>query len=269
MEEHLAGKVAFVTGSGRGIGRAIAMRLARAGADVVIHDISEAAAREFGESESTATTVSEIEALGRQSMAVLADLNDSAATDAIVGQALEAMGAIDVLVNCAGGDIAAQGGKPKPNDLFIKEEDMRAVIDRNLITAMNVCRAAVPSMIERKDGRIINISSVAAIFGGKVEIAYAVSKSGVLHYTRCLAASLREHGITANAICPGPTKSGRFMATLKERNSEQLVELTGKLHRLAEPDDIAKGVEFFAGDLASYITGQVLRIDGGWGGFPA
>jgi 3-oxoacyl-[acyl-carrier protein] reductase len=269
MREHLNGSVAFVTGSGRGLGRAIAMRLANAGADVVIHDITMDAAREFGEAESAQATADAIVALGRRSMTVIADLTDAAATEVAVELALSELGRIDFLVNCAGGDIAARGGKPNPNNLFIKEEDMRAVIDRNLYTTMNASRSVVPSMIERGSGRIVNISSVGGQFGGKAEVAYGVAKSGVLHYTRCLAASLRENGINVNAICPGATKSGRFLATLKERNAEQAVNRTGWLTRLGEPDDIAKAVEFFVSDLSDYITGQVLRVDGGACGFPA
>jgi 3-oxoacyl-[acyl-carrier protein] reductase len=269
LHEHLNGSVALVTGSGRGLGRAIALRLAKAGADVAIHDISMAAASEFGEAESTQATSDEVRGMGRRSATVIADLTDPAATEDAVQSVLAELGRIDFLINCAGGDIAAKGGKPNPNDLFIKEEDLRAVIDRNLFTTMNACRSAVPSMIERGSGRIVNISSVAGLFGHRAEVAYSVAKSGVLHYTRCLAASVREAGINVNAICPGPTKSGRFLATLKERNAEQLVERTGHLTRLGEPEDIAKAVEFFVSDLADYVTGQVLRVDGGWGGFPA
>lgn len=269
MVELVKGKVAFVTGSGRGIGRTIALRLAQSGADVAVHDIHHEASREFGEAESLAATAAEIEGLGRRSVGVVADLTDSAATTSAVEEILGKLGRIDILVNCAGGDIAAKGGKPKPNDIFISEEDLRAVIDRNLMTTMFTSRAVVPSMIERGEGRIINISSVGALYGRESEVAYGVAKSGVLHYTRCLAATLREHGVNVNAICPGPTKSARFMATFKDRSPEQQVEATGRLTRLGEPGDVAKAVEFFASELADYVTGQVLRVDGGWGGFPA
>ncbi len=269
MNEPLAGQVALVTGSGRGIGRVTALRLARAGADIALHDITADASREFGEADSLNETVEAIRALGRRSTGLVADLTDAAATDAAIAQALAELGRVDLLVNCAGGDIAAKGGKPDPNDLFIHEEDLRAVVDRNLFTTMNTCRAVVPSMRERGSGRIINISSVAALFGGKNEIAYAVAKSGVLHYTRCLAASLRADGINVNAICPGPTKSARFLSTFMQRDVSQRAEGTGPLTRLGDPEDIAKAVEFFAGPLSDYITGQVLRVDGGWAGFPA
>jgi 3-oxoacyl-[acyl-carrier protein] reductase len=245
------------------------MRLARAGADVVVHDLNLTAASEFGEAETAMTTVEDIRALGRRSLLVLGDLTSADETEVAVQAVLAEMRQIDLLVNCAGGDIAAKGGKPKPNDLFIQEEDLRAVMDRNLMTTMNACRSIVPSMLERQTGRIVNISSVAGLWGNQTEVAYSVAKAGVLHYTRCLAKSLREAGITVNAICPGPTKSARFLATLKDRNAEQVVTLSGRLTRLGEPDDIAKAVEFFASDLADYITGQVLRVDGGWGGFPA
>jgi 3-oxoacyl-[acyl-carrier protein] reductase len=269
VAELVKGKVAFVTGSGRGIGRCIALRLARSGADVAVHDITEAASQEFGEAQSLHATVADIEELGRRGTGVVADLTDSAATEGAVRSVLETMGRIDILVNCAGGDIAAKGGKPKPNDIFISEEDLRAVIDRNLMTTIFTSRAVVPSMIERGEGRIVNISSVGGLFGRETEVAYGVAKSGILHYTRCLAATLREHGVTVNAICPGPTKSARFMATFKDRSPEQQVEATGPLTRLGLPEDVAKAVEFFACELSDYVTGQTLRVDGGWGGFPA
>ena len=269
MAELVKGKVAFITGSGRGIGRHIALRLARSGADVAVHDITEAASQEFGEAESLHATAGKIEAMGRRSIGVVADLTDSSATESAVQEILGKFGRIDLLVNCAGGDIAAKGGKPKPNDIFISEEDMRAVIDRNLMTTMFTSRAVVPSMIEREEGRIVNISSVGGLYGRETEVAYGVAKSGILHYTRCLAATLRPHGITVNAICPGPTKSARFMATFKDRSPEQQIEETGRLTRLGQPEDVAKVVEFFASELSDYVTGQVLRVDGGWGGFPA
>src|SRR6478672_11557326 len=164
MEQKLLGKVALVTGSGRGLGRAYAMRLARLGADVVVHDIDASATAVYGEGESAEEIVEEIRQLGRRSLFVAADVRQSDRVELAVKQVLAEWDRIDVLVNNAGGDIAAEGGKPQPNDcLEIPEKDLHAVMDRNLLGTMNVCRAVAPSMIERREGRIVNVASEAGL----------------------------------------------------------------------------------------------------------
>jgi 3-oxoacyl-[acyl-carrier protein] reductase len=163
--EHLAGKVAIVTGSGRGIGKAIALRLAKAGADVVVHDENEEAPSKFGESKSLEEVAEQVRAMGRRTMALFGDLTRPENCHRIAEAVLAEFGRIDILVNNAGGDIGAQGEKPEPNDLFIAEDDLHAVIGRNLMTTLNMCRVVVPTMMRQGSGKIVNIASIAALIG--------------------------------------------------------------------------------------------------------
>ncbi|MFA0732632.1 MAG: hypothetical protein LKKZDAJK_000321 [Candidatus Fervidibacter sp.] len=262
--EHLAGKVAIVTGSGRGIGKAIALRLAKGGADVVVHDENEEAPSKFGESKSLEEVAEQVRAMGRRTMALFGDLTRPENCHQITEAVLAEFGHIDILVNNAGGDIGARGEKPEPNDLFIAEDDLHAVIGRNLMTTLNMCRAVVPAMIRQGSGKIVNIASIAALIGIPREIAYATAKAGVVQLTRCLAAMLRPYGITVNAVAPGNTLTGRFLATLRQRGlTEEQIRPKSRLERFAEPDDIAKVVEFFASDWSDFVTGQILVVDGG------
>ena len=271
MGGSLEGLRIVVTGSGRGLGRSYALHLADCGADVVVHDISEEAATVYGEASSLRETVNAIRAKGRRSAGVTADLTDSHAARRFAEHTLEALGGqVDVLINNAGGDIigtdpAAAGGKPDPNDLFIPEEQLMAVLNRNLLTCVHSCRAFLPSMIALGRGKVINIASVAAIKGVASEITYAVSKAGVMHYTRCLATQLRPKGIAVNCIAPGPTRSGRFLATLAKRGPTDTSRLAApsRLERIGEPIDLARVVEFFCSPLSDFVSGQVLVVDGG------
>jgi len=258
----IPGKVALVTGSTRGLGRAIAGWLARGGADVMLHDEDPSQAARYGEASSPEEVVHEVEGLGRRCGLEFGDLRLREAAEAAIRATLERFGRLDVLVNCAGGDIGASGGKPVPNDCVeIPEEDLHVVMDRNLLSVMNVCRAAAPSMIERGEGRIINIASAAGQVACPSGSVYAVAKAGVIHWTRCLAAQLRPHGINVNAISPGDTVTGRFLASryvAPERLADQ-----GRLTRLGHPDDIGKACLFLASELADYVSGQTLVVDGG------
>jgi 3-oxoacyl-[acyl-carrier protein] reductase len=262
LEQKLAGKVALVTGSGRGLGRAYAMHLARLGADVIVHDINAAATAVYGEGESAEEVAQAIRDLGRRSLFIAADVADSAQVDAAVREAVAALGRIDILVNNAGGDIAAAGGKPKPNDcLEIPERDLHAVLDRNLLGTMNVCRAVAPGMMERREGRIVNVASVAGLSATMVEPIYAVAKAGIIHYTRCLAAQLRPYGINVNCISPGGTRSARFLADRPQLTAADLTPKS-RLERLGEPEDMAKVIEFLVTDLSDFVTGQNIKVDG-------
>jgi NAD(P)-dependent dehydrogenase (short-subunit alcohol dehydrogenase family) len=258
----LEGKTALVTGSSRGIGRAIALRLATAGADVAVHDYDEHAAAEFGEASGPEETVAAIAAIGRRSLFVAGDVAETAAVAAFTRQAREALGRIDILVNCAGGDIAAGGGKPVPNDcLEIPDADLRAILDRNLLGTMHCCRAVAPEMAGRGEGKIVNIASVAGEMGCANGSIYAVAKAAIIHYTRCLAAQLRPAGVNVNCISPGAIRTARFLAT-RTLSPERLQD-RGRLTRLGEPEDIANAVLFLASPLADYVHGQTLRVDGG------
>ena len=211
----LAGKVALVTGAGRGLGRAFAERLASLGADVAIHGMRENGPAEYGEG-STLTAVAEAVAAehGIRTIRVLGDLTKSADIDRVVETTAQKLGPIDILVHNAGGDIAAAGGKPDPNDaVHISEQDVRAVLDRNLLSTILTCQAVARGMMERRQGRIVTIGSIAAFKGRTNGSIYAVSKAGMTHYTRCLADQLRAYDITVNCIAPGDTRTGRFMGT--------------------------------------------------------
>jgi len=268
MEKTLAGNVAFVTGSGRGLGRAIAERLAELGADVAIHDETHEAPAEFGEAEHLDVVAAAVARFGGRTATVTGDIANESAVGAMVEQVVSDLGPISVLINCAGGDIAARGGKPQPNDaLGIPLEDVHALLDRNLIGTMLLCRAVCPSMIERNAGSVINIASAAAHYGISPGVVYSVAKAAVVQFTRCLALELRPHGVRANVVSPGPTMTARFLAT-REVEPEMMHESTS-LARYGVPAEVADAIAFLAGDAGRFVSGQVLRVDGGRSIFPA
>jgi 3-oxoacyl-[acyl-carrier protein] reductase len=259
----LTGKVALVTGAGRGLGRAFAERLASLGADVAVHGMRENGPAEYGEG-TTLTAVAEAVAAehGVRTVRVLGDLTSGEDIERIVETTSSSLGPIDILVHNAGGDIAAAGGKPDPNDAVgIREQDVRAVLERNLLSTILTCQAVARGMMERHSGRIVTIGSVAAFKGRTQGSIYAVAKAGVTHYTRCLADQLRPYDVTVNCIAPGDTRTGRFMGT-RSVDQARLVE-TGTLDRIATVDEVARVVEVFAGPLGAFVSGQVLRVDGG------
>lgn len=262
--ESLNGQIALVTGSGRGLGRAMAERLAELGADVAIHDISNDAPAEFGEARDLREVAEQIAAANSvRTVSVTADIGSEDQVRAMVQNVEAALGPITLLVNNAGGDIALRGGKPKPNDaLNVPMEDVRAILDRNLIGTMIVSRAVVPGMIERQKGAVVFIGSAAAHMGTSESVAYAVAKAGVVHFCRCLALELRPHGVRANVISPGPTKSARFLVT--RPINQELAKEGVSLVRYGNPRDIAHAVAFLCSEEAGFITGQVLRVDGGF-----
>jgi 3-oxoacyl-[acyl-carrier protein] reductase len=273
---HLEGKTAWITGSSRGIGREIAAHLARCGARVVVHGSATAPARIPGVGQTLPAIADEIQAThGVEAMYVCGDLSQPAIVKELVTQIHERFGAIDILVNNAGGDIGSKGveavnaGKPERNDaIFIGEEDIRTILDRNLMTCIFACREVVPGMITRKRGWVVNVGSVDGTVGNLERAIYSTSKAAVHEYTRCLAALLRPHGVYANAVAPGGTITERFKAS-RPIDDNKVTSVGGSLERYGWPLEIAKAVEFLASDAASYISGQVLRVDGGQQLWPA
>jgi 3-oxoacyl-[acyl-carrier protein] reductase len=262
-ERLLEGKIALVTGAGRGLGRAFAEHLAQLGCAIGVHGMREEGPAEYGEGTTLTATAQEIGwQAGVPTLRVQADLTQSDQIDAVV-QAVEArLGPIDILVHNAGGDIAAAGGKPDPNDaVLVQEVDVRSVLDRNLLSTILVCQRVAQGMMERRQGRILTITSIAAFEGRGHTSIYGTAKAGAVHYTRCLAAQLRPYDITVNSLAPGDTRTGRYLGT-REVEPSRLVE-TGTLDRVARVDEVARVVEFFAGPLGDFVTGQALRVDGG------
>ena len=275
IERHLTGKNVWVTGSSRGIGRVIAEQLAALGACVAVHGTSPHSTRAFHEADSLAAVAEAIAAAhGVEVLAVHGDLSQEAEVKRIVGEIRARFGRIDVLVNCAGGDIGAAGptaagaGRPADNDaLNISAEDLTAVLDRNLMTCLWTCRAVAPEMIERRAGHIVNIGSLAALAGSATGAIYATAKAAVTEYTRCLAAQLRPYNVTANVVAPGVIVTARIIASNQVDMAR--VDETGRLDRYGQPIEIARAVAFLVSDDNTYITGQVLRVDGGEQLWPA
>jgi 3-oxoacyl-[acyl-carrier protein] reductase len=259
----LEGKTALVTGAGRGLGRAFAERLAALGCAVGIHGMREQGPAEYGEGTTLTETAREIGTQYRvPTIRILGDLTKPADVERVAATVTAELGPIDILVHNAGGDIAAAGGKPNPNDaVMIKEEDVRAVLDRNLLSTIFVCREVARRMMERRTGRIVTISSIAAFRGYSSAAIYATAKAAVVEYTRCLALQLREYNINVNSLAPGDTRTGRFLGTRHVDEARLVTE--GTLDRVAQVDEVARVVDLFAGPLGAFVTGQVLRVDGG------
>ena len=274
-DRRLTDKVAWVTGSSRGIGRVVAHHLASLGSTVVVHGTTPTSTRQLDEAESLDAVAAEIaDAHGVEVLAVHGDLTSETVVNDLHARIRERFGAIDILVNNAGGDIGAGGvtaenaGKPVVNDaLHIPMEDARSILDRNLMTCILVSRAVVPPMIERERGWIVTVGSIAGLAGHRGAAMYATAKAAVHEYTRCLAAQLRPHGVYANVIAPGEIITARFLASRPTRDERKVRE--GPLTRYGWPEEVAKAVEFLVTTDASYITGQVLRIDGGAQIFPS
>ncbi len=242
----LANRVAIVTGGGKGIGRAIALELARRGASVAVNYNRSA--------DEAAAVVAEIEAAGGAAMAVQADVSDFEQAQSLVKIVLEAYGQVDILVNNA--------GTTRDNLLMrMSEADWDVVIDTNLKSAWNCCKAVIRPMMKRRYGRIINITSVSGIAGNEGQTNYSASKAGLIGLTKSLAREVASRTITVNAVAPG------FVATDLTKNlPEEIVERLNAhipLGRWGTSEEMAHAVAFFASEQAGYITGQVLSIDGG------
>ncbi|MBQ0067033.1 MAG: 3-oxoacyl-[acyl-carrier-protein] reductase [Phascolarctobacterium sp.] len=244
----LKDRVALITGASRGIGAAIALKLAGEGADIAINYANSACRQE------AETVKKQIEAFGRKACifeANVADFNQAAAmTDAVIGE----FGKIDILVNNAGIN--------RDNLLVrMKEEDWDAVLGVNLKGVFNVTKAVVKYMMKQRYGRIISISSVVGVAGNAGQVNYAAAKAGILGLTKSVAKEVAGRNITANAIAPGFIRTA-MTANLPEKTVAETLKFI-PLGRMGEAEDIAKGVLFFASEEADYVTGQTLHIDGG------
>ena len=242
----LKGKVALVTGASRGIGRAIALRLAQAGADIaLIYASNGQAAQE---------AAGQVEALGVRALALRADVSDFAQAQAAYAQVKEALGAPDILVNNAG--ITRDGLAMR-----MSQADFDRVVQVNLNGAFYLTRAALPDFVRRRSGRIINITSVSGLDGNPGQVNYAASKAGLVGLTKALAREVASRGITVNAVAPGFVDTD-MTAAMNPDTLAQALKLV-PMGRAAQPLEIAGAVAFLAGPDAGYITGQVLRVDGG------
>src|SRR5215210_4559528 len=210
----LQDQVALVTGSGRGLGHAIALRLAELGASVAIHDQTETAPAQYGEFPDIAASQADLSRHNVKTCAVIGNIADHGRVFDMIAEAESALGPLTILVNAAGGDIGAKGGKPNPNNaLNISMEDVRALLDRNLIGTMLMCQAVVTGMVARRQGSVVNIASAAGHFGTSPEVAYSTIKAAIVHYTRCLAFETRRHHVRVNCVSPGATATARFLNT--------------------------------------------------------
>lgn len=269
MSKPLSGKTALVTGSGRGLGRLMAERLADRGANIILHDKDWTAPSQYGEGPDLEAVEKDFQRFGVKVMTVTGNIGDAEAV-AQMKQKIDAeLGQVDILVNCAGGDIGAAGGKPVPNNaLDIPLEDVQALTNNNLIGTITVCKAFIPPMRDRKSGVVVNIGSVAGHLGVSDGAIYAILKAAVAHYTRCLAKELQEFGVRVNCVAPGPSKTARFQAT-REVSPEMMNSNKPSLVRYAEPGEIADAVAFLTSHEAKFINGQVLCVDGGLINFPS
>lgn len=242
----LEGKVALVTGASRGIGRAVALTLAKEGAKVAINYAgNEAAAEEVKK---------EIEALGKDAIIVKANVADSAEVEAMVDKTIAELGGLDILVNNAG---ITQDGLL----MRMKEEQWDAVLNTNLKGIFNCTKAATKYMMKQRSGKIVNMSSVVGIMGNAGQANYAAAKAGVIGFSKSTAKELASRGITVNVIAPGCIDTD-MTAVLPDKVKEAMLA-TIPLARLGKPQDIADAVVFFVSDNAAYITGQVICVDGG------
>jgi 3-oxoacyl-[acyl-carrier protein] reductase len=252
----LKNRVAIVTGSAKGIGRAIALKFAAEGCDVVVNARHIEGARKVAD---------EIKALGRQSLAIKADISRADEVDSIVARTIKEFGKIDILVNNAGGTDLARDSAIEDTS----EEDWDRIIDINLKGQFLCCRAVVPYMKKNRYGKIINISSMGAIQPPAPIVHYHAAKGGVLSLTKNLAFELAPFNITVNAILPGPIKSEFFNEMLKamsKKEGEAFFKMLDKrvpMGRMGTPDEVAGVALFLASELSAYVTGDAINCGGG------
>jgi 3-oxoacyl-[acyl-carrier protein] reductase len=264
MHTPLEGKTALVTGAGRGLGRAYALQLAQLGADVAVLDVNLQSFEEYDAERALMkgnSTVEEIEAEGRRSMGLEADVSDRAALRQQIDRVLSDWGKLDIVVCNAGGGLGA------PAETRASEVDpdlFDAVLQRNLYGTVYTCSLVAPAMKEQRSGKIITVSSQAgrrgSADGGYAH--YGVAKAGIIMYTRYLAQELGPYNINVNCIAPGFIATGRLSVMFQAAGEDRLAS-TVALRRIGTPEDCARVVGFLAGPDSDYVTGAVIPIDGG------
>ena len=242
----LKGKTAVVTGASRGIGRAIAIKLAKLGANIVVNYRNSV--------EAVQEVVKEIEALGVKALAVQCDISNFSDVESMMKQSMAEFGSIDILVNNAG--ITKDGLLMR-----MKEEEFDSVIDINLKGAFNCTRHVSAIMLKQRSGRIINISSVSGLTGNAGQVNYSSAKAGIVGMTKAVAKELASRGVTCNAVAPGYIQTD-MTEGLSDKVKETIMNNI-PLKRLGSAEDVASTVAFLASEEASYITGQVINVDGG------
>jgi len=245
----LSGKTAVVTGGGQGLGAAIATMLAEAGANVVINYFADVEGVNRERAEQTAGRI------GDRAIAIEADVRNIAQVEAMIQEAIRHFGQLDILVNNAG--IVRDRTLKK-----LSPEDWQAVIDTNLTGVYNVSKAAMENLSD--DGRIINLASISAVVGFLGQSNYAAAQSGVMGLTKVLSRELAKRRITVNAVAPGVVLTEMGETIPEQTRAEMLKSIP--LGRCGEPDEIAGVILFLCSDLASYVTGQVIHVNGGWWG---
>jgi len=265
----LTGQVAWITGSSRGLGRVMAEELCRRGAKVAVHGTRPDSPTTFGEGGTMQELADELaKETSADTLATWGDLTREDDVRRIAEEIRTEWGRIDILVCCAGGDIGAggtsqgKGGRPENDDcLNITLPDLQSVMDRNLLSVILCCREVVPEMQARKAGRIVTIGSIAGCVGRPSGSIYAVAKAAVHEYTRCLASQLRPDNIAVNCVAPGGTVTERFLR-IHEIDENRLVT-EGTLDRYGRPQEVASVVGFLCSEESAFISGQILRVDGG------
>ncbi len=245
------GRTVVITGGGGGIGSALCAGFAAEGAAVAVFDRA---------LEPASATAAAVVGSGGRAIAVECDITDRSGVDASIERVVDELGPIDVLVNNAGWDMFVPFLKTEP-------DDWARLIDINLVGALNMHHAVLPSMVERGSGRVVTVSSDAARVGSSGEAVYAACKAGLVAFSKTLAREHSRHGITFNVVCPGPTDTALLSSVTETANDpEKLREAFRRsipMGRLGQPDDLVGAVMFFASDQASFVTGQVLSVSGG------
>jgi len=244
----LTGKVAVVTGGTSGIGKAMSLGLARAGADVI------ATARRIQQVEETAAA---IEALGRKSLRIASDVCDRSSLEALLSPVLAAFGKVDILINCA-------GRIKRTPTIDLSEEEWSGIIDTNLTGTLRACQIFGRSMLERRSGRIINIASLNSFVALHEVAAYAASKAAVVSLTRSLAIEWSRHGVTVNAIAPGVFRTELNATLLDSTPRGQELLMRTPMGRFGKTEELVGAAVYLASDSSSFVTGQTLVVDGGF-----